>query len=317
MDFVDPAVEDRVGILKMDAFAPVRQLDRYQQRHKPLALVFATVKKSSDDQAGSFAVAVAFYSFFAVFPLLLVFTTILGYVLAGDHALLVSVRDSVLGRFPVIGDSLKHDSLKGNALALIAGILLSLYSSLGVTGAMRTALDHAWAIPRHDRASFVKTKLRGLAVLLVVGLLFVIASGASGVVSSGLGGGAVLWVFGVVVSFLVNVGVFLAAFRFLCSDPPHWRKLLPGAIASGVAWTVLQLIGGLYIGHISHSDNTYGTFALVLGILAWLHLGAQLTMYCAELNTVLDGKRWPRSLFGAPAGGAVGESAQRAVSSSG
>ncbi|MGH2874397.1 MAG: YihY/virulence factor BrkB family protein [Solirubrobacteraceae bacterium] len=210
------------------------------------------------------------------------------------------MRDSELGKFPVIGDTLEHDRLKGNVLALILGIVLSLYSSLGVTGAMTTAFDHVWGIPQHQRANFVKKKLRGLLVLLAVGALFVIATGASGIVSSGLGGGAVLYVLGIIVSFLVNIVVFLTAFTFLCSAPPEWRKLLPGAIAAGVLWTALQLLGGLYIGHISKSSSAYGTFALVLGILAWLHLGAQLTMYCAELNTVLDDRRWPRSLFGQP-----------------
>lgn len=281
----------------MDVSKPIRRFDRFQQRHKPLAVAVSTARKFSDDQAASFAVAVAFYAFFSIFPLLLVFMTVLGYVLSGDHSLMVSVRDSVLGRFPVIGQSLQHDRLHGSALALVAGIALSLWSSLGVTGAMRTALDHVWQIPRQDRASFVKSKLRGLMLLFAVGLLFVIATGASGIVSSGLGGGSALRVFGVVVSFLVNVVVFLTAFTFLCSAPPPWRKLLPGAIAAGVVWTVLQLLGGLFIDHIKHSNSAYGTFALVLGILAWLHLGAQMTMYCAELNTVLEGKLWPRSLL--------------------
>ncbi len=272
---------------------------RFQQQHEPLAAEQrGTVKKFNDDQAASFAVAVAFYAFFAIFPLLLVFMTVLGYVLSGDQSLMHSVSESVLGRFPVIGQSLQNDRLHGSALALIAGIALSLWSSLGVTGAITTAQDHVWEIPQQERANFARKRLRGLAVLFAVGLLFVIATGASGIVSSGLGGGAVLQVFGVIVSFLVNVLVFLIAFNFLCSAAPPWRKLLPGAVAAGVVWTVLQLLGGLYIGHIKQSSDAYGTFALVLGILAWLHLGSQLTVFCAELNTVLEGKRWPRSLLG-------------------
>lgn len=260
-------------------------------------MLFATIKKNGEDQAGSFAVAVAFYAFFSIFPLLLVFVTVLGYVLAGDQSLMDSVRSSVLDRFPVIGDSIRH-GLKGSGLALVLGLLLSLWAGSGVTGAMTTALDHVWGIPQQERASFVKKKLRGLLVLLAVGALFVIATGASGAVSSGLGGGALLYVFGLIVAFLVNIVVFLTAFTFLCSAPPAWRRLLPGAVAAGLVWTALQYLGGLYIDHIKQSSSAYGTFALVLGILAWLHLGAQLTMYCAELNTVLDARRWPRPLFG-------------------
>ena len=58
-------------------------------------------------------------------------------------------------------------------------------------------------------------------------------------------------------------------------------------------------MGGAYIGHVvKNASNTYGTFATVIGLLTWMHLGAQAVLYSAELNTVLTLKLWPRSLFG-------------------
>jgi inner membrane protein YhjD len=283
----------------MDPLRPIRKFDQLQQRHTALAVPAATVKKFMDDDASTFAVAIAFYAFLAVFPLLLLFVTILGYVLAGDQSLMDSVRNSVLGNFPVIGSTLEHHRLKGNVLALVAGVLLLLWSSLNVTGRVSNVFDHVWAIPRHDRDNFIQQKLRGLMLISVLGLLFVVAAGASGVVSNGLGGPA-LKAFGIIVSILVDVGVFVAAFRFLCSEPPEWRELLPGAIVAAFLWEVLQLLGGVYIDHIKRSASAYGTFALVLGILAWLHLGAQMTVYCAEFNTVLAKRAWPRALLGGP-----------------
>jgi membrane protein len=281
----------------MDVLAPIRRLDRLQQRHTALAVPAATIKKFGDDQANNWAAAVGFYAFFSVFPLLLVFMTILGYVLAGDHSALVSVKDSVLGRFPVIGSTIANDSLKGSAPALIAGLVLSLWSGLGITGAARNAFDHVWGVPTHERANFLKTKLRGLLLILGLGVLFVVATGASGAVGSGLGG-LLLHIFGIIVSVLLNVALFLAAFKFLCSERHDWRTLLPGALLAAVLWEVLQLLGGAYIGHFKHNSSAYGTFALVLGVVAWLHLGAQMTMYSAELNTVLATKAWPRALLG-------------------
>jgi uncharacterized BrkB/YihY/UPF0761 family membrane protein len=218
-------------------------------------------------------------------------------VLSGDHSLLVSVRNSVLGQFPVIGSTIKHSTLKGSLPALIVGVALTLYSGLGITGAFTNALDHLWDVPREHRANFFKKKLRGFLLVAVLGLLFVVASGASGVVSAGLGAG-LLVVFGVLVSMMLNVGVFLATFHFLCSVQKPWRALLPGAVMAALCWTVLQSVGGLYIGHIDHTSSAYGTFALVLGVVAWLHMGAQATLFSAELNTVLDGRLWPRRLFG-------------------
>ena len=75
---------------------------------------------------------------------------------------------------------------------------------------------------------------------------------------------------------------------------------MPGAIVAAFLWEALQILGGVYINHIKHTDSAYGTFALVLGILAWLHLGAQMTVYCAEFNTVLAKRAWPRALLGGP-----------------
>ncbi len=283
----------------MDPLAPVRAFDRFQQRHRPLAIVMATVKKFSDDQAGNLAVTVAFYAFFSLFPLLLVFVTVLGFVLAGDHQLMRTVSGSVLGSFPVIGSTIQGEHLRGDVVALVVGIALSLWSGSGVTGAMSTALEQVWEIPRTRRANFFQKKIRGLLLLVVLGAMFAIGSAASGVVSGGLGGWP-LKVVGVLASLVINLGLFLASFQLLCEQPPDWRDVLPGAVLAALFWTALQAGGGIYIAHIRHSNNVYGTFALVLGLLTWLHLGTQLTLYAVEFSTVLTGRRWPRSLFSNP-----------------
>jgi membrane protein len=280
----------------MDLLAPVRRLDRFQQRHDVLAVVAATIKKFGDDSAGSFASAIAFYAFFSLFPLLLVLMTILGYVLAGDPSALEAARNSVLGNFPVIGDTLRNKQLEGSGLALVLGVLLSLWAGLGVTGAAKKAFDRVWDIPREEREGFLQTKLRGLVLLIVLGFLFVIASGASGLVAYGFGG-TLLFALGVVISILLNLCLFLASFKLLCTADIPWRKLLPGAVIASVLWEILQLAAGAYIGHISHKHNAYGTFALVLGFLAWLHLGTQMMVYCAEFNSVLAGRHWPKALI--------------------
>ena len=78
-----------------------------------LAIPMAVVKKFGDDQGGGLAALVAYYAFFSLFPLLLVFVTILGFVLQGDPSPQKSVENSVLGQFPVIGGQLHAHALKG------------------------------------------------------------------------------------------------------------------------------------------------------------------------------------------------------------
>ena len=100
---------------------------------------------------------------------------------------------------------------------------------------------------------------------------------------------------------MLNVGLFLAAFRFMTVPSVKTRDLRVGVLVAAVAWTILQVIGGIYIGHVfKHSTSTYGFFGIVIALLVWLHLGAQITLYAAEVNVVLVRRLWPRSLFGPP-----------------
>jgi uncharacterized BrkB/YihY/UPF0761 family membrane protein len=123
---------------------------------------------------------------------------------------------------------------------------------------------------------------------------------ASGLVSGGLSG-PLLTVAGIIASVAINFALFEISFKLLTAIDVSWRTLVPGAIFAAIGWEILQVIGGLYIHHVvSKSTATYGTFALVIGVLAWFHLGAQLTLYGAEINVVLARRLYPRSLLGPP-----------------
>lgn len=284
----------------MDLMRPVRDFDRFQQQHAGLAIPLAVLRKFGNDQGGNLAALVAYYAFFSIFPLLLVFVTVLGFVLNGDASAENTVRHSIVGELPIVGNQIQLHALSGSVLALVVGIVGSLLGGLGVTGAAQNALDRVWAVPFKDRPNFLTSRARGLALLLVLGVLFVVSTAASGVVSGGFGGAGAK-VAGYVVSLLVNVVLFLVAFRLMTARTVPTRDLRIGALVAAVAWTILQSVGGYYIGHVVKSDsNTYGTFAFVIALLVWLHLGAQISLYAAEINVVLSRKLWPRSLFGAP-----------------
>jgi YihY family inner membrane protein len=284
----------------MDVLRPVRAFDRMQQRHKWLAVPIAVLKKFSDDNAGGLAAQMSYYGFFSIFPLLLVFVTVLGYVFQGDPSLQHSIKNSVLGRFPIIGPTLQNSELSGHLAALIIGVAVSLWAGLGVTNAVQNAFDQAWAIPHKERADFFMRRVRGLLLVVVPGLLFVISSVASGLVTGGLGGPA-LKVAGIATSLLINLVLFGTAFRILTARSVSTRCLWIGVVLGGVLWEILQVGGGIYVDHvIRRASNTYGTFATVIGLLAWLHLGARSTVYAAETNVVLERRLWPRSLVGPP-----------------
>jgi YihY family inner membrane protein len=274
------------------------RVDKFQQRHRWLALPLAVVKKFGDDGAGNLAALIAYYGFFALFPLLLLFTTVLGFVLQGNPSAQQSVIHSALGQFPIIGTQVQGHSLSGSGIALAVGIVGSVLAGLGVTLAGENAFNQIYGVPHRERRGFLQSRVRGLGTLAALGVLQIVSTGASGAVSGGAGHNVFLVIAGILVSLILNVVLFFATFRLLTDDSVATRRLWPGIICASVLWEILQAVGGLYIGHVvKNASNTYGTFATVIGLLTWLHLGAQAVIYSAELNSVLSLKLWPRSLF--------------------
>jgi membrane protein len=286
----------------VDILRPVRAFDRLQQRHVVVAIPMAVVKKFADDQAGNLAALVGYYAFFSLFPLLLVLVTILAYVLQGDPSGQRAISNSVLAQFPIIGADIGKNIhvLRGHVIALVVGVITSLWAGLGVTQASRNAFDRIWAVPFKDRPDFLRSRLRGLGLLVLLGALFILATVASGLVTGGLGG-PFDKVAGIVLSLLLNFALFFAAFRMMTAAQIASRCLWIGVLVASVFWEALQVVGGLYIGHVfKHSTSTYGFFGVVIALLVWLHLGAQMTLYAAEVNVVVTRKLWPRSLIGPP-----------------
>ena len=281
----------------MDVKASMRAFDRFQQKHRWLAVPMAVVKKTSEDQGGNLAALVAYYGFFSLFPLLLVFTTILGYVLAGNPGDQRSVEHSLTNQFPSIGSQLPLAHISGSALALVLGLVTALYAGLGVTSASKNLLDKVWAVPFRDRASFVQSRLRGLGLLLLLGLLFVVSTFVTGAVSSTFGGTAAK-VGGYVVSLIVNGALFFTAFRLMTDGHIPSRDLRAGTLVGSVLWTFLQSIATVVLHHAG--SGNYGIFVTVIPLIVWLHLGGLVFVYSAEVNVVISRRLWPRSFFGPP-----------------
>lgn len=286
-------------------------IDRSQQRSPRLGFLVAVIKKFGDDQAGQLAALMAYYGFVSLFPLLLVFVTVLGFVIHGDPAEQAKILRGTLGQFPVIRDQLRLHSLSGSSAALVVGVVSSLLAGLGITNAAQTAFSRIWAVPFKHRPNFIKARLRGLGLLSILGVLNIVSTAAAGFVAASTHGPLAV-AGGEILALAVNLTLFMAAFRMLTTDEVAWRALLPGVVVAAIAWQILQHLGGFYAKKAAHETALYGTFGLVLGLIAWLYLGAQLTMFAAEINVVRTHRLWPRSLFSTP----LTEADKRALTSS-
>jgi YihY family inner membrane protein len=280
----------------------VRRADRFQQRHAVIAFPWAVVQKFGNDQAGSKAALMAYYGLFALFPLLLLLATVLGFALSGNPALREQLIDSALGNFPVIGDQLRSEvhPLEGSTTALIIGVAGTLYGSFGIGFAAQNAMNTVWNIPYVHRPSLWKRYARTLGVIGLLGLAAV-SSTALAAFSTAVAHGAWASVLGVAGSVLVNLGLFLLAFMVLTAEPLRPREVAVGAIVATVFWETLQLAGTWYVTRgLQKASPTYGVFAVVITLLSWLYLGSQLTLWAAEINVVLRYHLWPRSVTQPP-----------------
>jgi membrane protein len=292
----------------------LHSLDRRQQGRPRISFIAAVIKKFGDDQAGRLAALIAYYGFVSLFPLLLVFVTVLGFVLQGNPSAQESVLHSTLSQFPVIGQQLQTNvhSLKGSGLSLAIGLVGSLLAGLGITGATQNAFNQVWYVPHKHRPDFLKTRLRGIGLLALLGVLVIASTVVAGYVTAG-GHSAGAVILGVIVAFIVNVMLFFAAFRLLTAPEVDTGNLIPGVLVAAVLWQILQHVGGYYVDHVvRHAQETSGVFAFVLGLLAWLYLGAQVTLLAAEVNVVRAMRLWPRSFFSDP----LLEADKRALTSS-
>lgn len=265
-----------------------------------MGVIVAVIYKYNDDQGGYLAALITYYALVSLFPLLLL-TTALGVVLAGRPDLQAQVLHSTLSQFPVLGSQLHHpEGLSGGAVGVIVGLLGALYGGLGVGQALQNAMDSVWAVPKHKRPNPIRSRLRSLLLLLVLGSA-AIAATVLAAVGHAAGAVGILETAGLALAAVViNALICLVAFRVTTARALTYRQVLPGAVAAAFIWQMLQWFGAGYVAHtVKRASATNSVFALVLGALAFLFLASVALVLCAEVNVVLGEKLYPRALLSA------------------
>jgi YihY family inner membrane protein len=211
------------------------------------------------------------------------------------------VIDTLARQFPVLGPQVENSisTIKGSGVALVVGILGTLWGGLGIVQSFQDAMNDIWNVPRRVRPNFWWRLARGLAALLLVAGELVAATVLAqlGIAGPGLLGRVDL----LAGSFLLNFLLLLVMFQVLTGTKLRWRWLLPGAAVGALGWSVLQTVGVQLLNHqLARANLLYGVFAVVLVLIGWLYLSTQLVLYAAEVNVVLARRLWPRSLLQPP-----------------
>ena len=280
----------------------VQAVDRAQRRFTPVAFPLGVIYKFFDDQGNYLAAIVTYYAFIAIFPLLLLGSSILGFFLQGNPHLQQEVLNSALRQFPIIGDELGRKELHGSTGGIVVGALTATYGAMGLGQAIQNTVNTAWSVPRNSRPNPFLLRLRSLVLLATAGVAVLGVSVLSTI-------GAHTEVFGshfddglswlIQLATVLVVGAMLTVLFRLATTRDHpLRHAAPGAFTLALMWQLLQWIGAYYVTHvIQASRGMNSTFALVLGLMGFIYIASVMGVLGIEVNVVVARRLWPRALL--------------------
>jgi membrane protein len=277
-------------------------VDRGQRRFPPVGFPLAVIYKFFDDQGNYLAAIMTYYAFVAIFPLLLLGSSILGFFLQGNPDLRNDLIDSALSQFPIIGDQLgQPEGLQGSTAGIVLGALVALYGALGLGQALQNALNIAWSVPRNSRPNPVLLRLKSLGLLLTAGLAVLALSVLSALSAntSVLGDRFASYSWPIwVATVLINTLVLAVLFRYGTSRTHRFWGSVPGALTTALLWQLLQQVGTLYVTNVLTETSAMNkTFGLVLGLIGLIYIAAVMGVLGIEVNVVLNRRLWPRALL--------------------
>jgi membrane protein len=281
----------------------VADLDRFQRSRPLVGFPLAVAYKFFDDKGNYLAATLTYYAFIAIFPLLLIASSVLGFLIQGDPQLEQTLLNSALSQFPIVGDQLgRPGGLSGSASAIAIGTLTALYGVTGLGQAGQHTMQVVWSIPYNARPNPFLARLRSLGLLSLAGIALLAISVLSTLASSL---DSILpqidpllrWAVRLVAIGL-NALVLAVLFRWTTTTRPPLRSMLPGALVVALFWQALQLTGAAYVGQVvARASSMNGVFALVLGLVVLLYLTSVAAVIGGEVNVVLLHRLYPRALL--------------------
>lgn len=257
-------------------------------------LAFNTAESFRRHRTGRNAALLAHYGFLSVFPLLLVLTTVLGFVLHSHTHLRDHIINSTLANIPIIGQTMQHNpgELRGNAAVLALGVIAIVWAGTKAFVVAQTAFNDIWEVPERARPNVARTRGRAVLAIAVIGVAALGTAIVTGLI--GVSGVSVLNRILLALSVIViNIAVLAGSYRVLTARQLKRQQLLPGAIPAGLVFSALQVLGTtVVLRAITRAAPVYGTFASVIGLMTWLSLHAVVALLGVEVNATLD--RHPR-----------------------
>ena len=292
----------------------VRRVDELQRRRRLIGFSVAVAKRYGEDHGGWLGSLIAYYGFFSLYPLLVVFVTVATWVFRDRPEALQKVLEALWSKLPFVTAEFSAEveqqvrKLTGQGWVLGLSLIVTMWGAVGVVRVLQDTVNTIWGVPRYSRPRFFAKLLRGFAVIALLGL---------GVVGTAVVAGVTLTVdlplvaafAAAVANIALAAGIAVALYHLTIGTSVRTSDVVPGALITAVGTYAITLVGGLYVKYvIARTSSVYGPFASTIGLLAYVSLLVQVFVFGTEISVVRARRLWPRALTSD-----LGDADQRAI----
>ena len=265
------------------------------------AIFWTAAKAWWDDDAIRLGASLAYYTLFALAPILLVATAVAGIVFGAEAA-----RGQIVGQLDQLvgpdGARAVQSLLEGAShrragmLASVLGGITFLVAATGAFLELQAALNTIWRVKPNPRANvrgFVLDRLRSFGLVVAIGFLLMVSLAVTASLAAFNAWLAhrspsipLAWSgVNVLASVVVTTALFALLYRFLPDVRLRWRDVTTGAFVTAILFTIGQQLIGLYLGQSSVSSS-YGAAGSVMILLLWVYYSCQILLFGAEFTRV-------------------------------
>jgi membrane protein len=265
-------------------------------------LFWAAIQGWSKDDVPRLGASLAYYTLFAISPILVIAIGIAGSVFGPDavRGQLVGEIDGLIGRqgaeaVQAILQS-AHQNRTGT-FAVIIGTITLLVAASGAFLELQHALNTIFRVKTDPKKSGIKrlilSRLRSFGLVVSIGFLLMVSLLVSAGLSalstriehSAVGSPLLLQALNMIVSLAVMTLLFGLIYRLLPDVRLAWRDVWTGAFATSILFSIGKLLIGLYLGQSSVASS-YGAAGSVVVLLVWVYYSAQVILLGAEFTRV-------------------------------
>ena len=278
----------------------IKRIDNFQRRHIIPSFIYAVIKKYNQDNGGYQCAIITYYGFLALFPLLMILTTVSDLLLKNNSVLRKKIINNTIHYFPIIGNQLQNSihSSTETGIVLIISLLITFYGSRGVASTFSYSLNTLWYTPLFKQASFLKNTIRNFSIIVIGGISLLLGPIVIGYMTI-MGSNIFIKIIIVLLNLLLLWLTIIILFKLAIAGHKRIHQVIIGAAVTAVSLEVLQVLGSVVMVHeLKQLSSIYGTFSLVVGLLFWIYLQVKIILFAVEIDVIREYHLFPRSLSG-------------------